>query len=50
MKNVLSAIEKLFSKTIEEKFFENYEEEQRLMRMRSVYTAASRPTKPGVRG
>jgi len=34
--------------SVEDKFFEKYNEEQRLMNMRTVYTASSRPTKPGV--
>lgn len=34
--------------SIEDKFFENYINEQKLMAMRSVYTAGTRGTKPGV--
>jgi hypothetical protein len=34
--------------TAEDKFFADYTERQRLNGLRSVHTASSRPTKPGV--
>lgn len=37
-----------FGPSVEDKFFEKYNEEQRLRNMRSVYTAGSRGTKPGI--
>jgi hypothetical protein len=39
-----------FGPSVEDKFFDKYNEEQRLMNMRTVYTAGSRPTKPGTQG
>jgi hypothetical protein len=38
------------TKNIEDKFFENYNEVQRLQNMRSVYTASTRPVKKGIGG
>ena len=35
-------------KSVSDTFFEKYNEEQRLLNMRTVYTASSRTTKPGV--
>lgn len=37
-----------FGPSIEEKFFDKYNEEQRLLNMRTVYTAGMRGTKPGL--
>jgi hypothetical protein len=36
--------------SIEEEFFNKYFDEQRRLALRSVYTASSRPVKPGIRG
>jgi hypothetical protein len=37
-----------FTPSIEDKFFDKYIQEQNALRLRTVYTASSRPTKPGV--
>jgi hypothetical protein len=36
--------------SVEDLFFDKYIKEQRLMKMRTVYTASSRTTKPGMQG
>jgi hypothetical protein len=45
---LLDIMEPTTKKTVLDEYFDKYNEEQRLMNMRTVYTAGSRPTKPGV--
>jgi hypothetical protein len=37
-----------FGPSVEDKFFDKYHTEQKLKALRSVYTASTRPVKPGV--
>jgi hypothetical protein len=41
-------ITKLLGSSVEDKFFDKYIKEQNALRLRTVYTASSRPVKPGV--
>jgi hypothetical protein len=46
---LLDIMEPTTKKTVLDEYFDKYNEEQRLMNMRTVYTAGDRPSKPGVR-
>lgn len=37
-----------FGPSVEDKFFDKYIKEQNALKLRTVYTASSRPVKPGV--
>ena len=41
-------IARLLGPSIEDRFFDKYNKEQNRKALRSVYTASSRPVKPGV--